>query len=240
MEPQTETAETTRPTYWEEIAGSRWGRYLSEQEWNAIGLATKLLAPGVVLEVGCEGGRWLTALRQLGWRVIGTDIVETHLALARSRLPDGRFIRVAGSASSLPAEDASVRLLLLIEVPEVAQATWFPPEASRVLEPGGLLVFAVHNRRSLRGLVYGLLRRWTAKRRQDLVFYEESYAAFRQRLRAAGLDAVCERGFAWMPFGRASNSPLVRPAAALERSLGLRRSPSLSPLVAGVFRRVDR
>ena len=208
-------------TYWERIeATRRWGRYLSSREEQEILAAAAEFEPGVVLEAGCDGGRWCAILAGRGWRVVGTDVNRSALEVARRRVPQGRFLEAAGE--ELPAADASVRLLLAIQVPPVAHSDWFVGEASRVLEPGGALVFSVNNRHS-----------WRALKHNPAGEYPESYDSFRRRLAERGVVVRRARGAAWFPFRHTADSPLVATAARLETALGLARLARLSPLVIG-------
>src|SRR5262252_4565155 len=67
--------------------------------------ALRLLGPlaGRLLDVGCGGGSHTAAFGAEGWGVVGIDISESQLELARER---GCEV-VQGRAESLPFEDAS-------------------------------------------------------------------------------------------------------------------------------------
>lgn len=93
---------------------------------------------GRLLDVGCGGGSHTAAFGAAGWDVVGIDVSEAQLELARER---GCEV-VQGSAESLPFEDASF---------DAVVSTWthtdvddWPAaarEMRRVLHPGGPFVY---------------------------------------------------------------------------------------------------
>lgn len=53
----------------------------------------KIIKPGgLVLDVGCAGGRDTETLIQQGFQVIGVDLVEKFLERARKRVPEATFV----------------------------------------------------------------------------------------------------------------------------------------------------
>src|SRR5579871_1312068 len=111
---RTEVAEST---YWEAIADTRWGRYVSQLEKAAILRAHHLATrPTTALEIGCEGGRWSRILSDLGWSLTCTDIDPELLRVCQRRLPEARCVLVDPNSTELPSETASIGLLLCIEV----------------------------------------------------------------------------------------------------------------------------
>lgn len=51
-------------TYWERVARSSWGSYITEVEKRLRTAATTALV------VGCGGGRWSRLLVDLGWNMV--------------------------------------------------------------------------------------------------------------------------------------------------------------------------
>jgi len=102
--------------------------------------ALRLLGPlaGRLLDVGCGGGSHTAAFGAEGWGVVGIDISESQLELARER---GCEV-VQGRAESLPFEDASfdavVSMWTHTDVDDWPSAL---REMRRVLQPGGPLVY---------------------------------------------------------------------------------------------------
>ena len=93
---------------------------------------------GSLIDIGCGGGSHAVALAELGWSVIGVDISEDQLRLARARGVDARF----GRAESLPFEDAyfdaAISMWTHTDVEDFAMAVH---EVARVLRPGAPLVY---------------------------------------------------------------------------------------------------
>jgi SAM-dependent methyltransferase len=229
-------------TSWEAAARSAWGAYLTDVEKRALLRASEMAgSPGIALEVGCDGGRWSSLLRDRGWRNICTDIVPESIERTRRRLPGAECILVEATDERLPVEDGTVDLLLVCEVPSVTEAAWFPTEAQRVLRKDGVLVFSHHNSCSYRGAIYRAARKlqilWGGNRLKSYYYNGPSYGSLRDRLTGLGFEIVQEEGFCWFPFGRRSNSPLIASAAWMESVLGLRRMAKLSPWVMSVARR---
>jgi hypothetical protein len=120
-------------TYWESIAQTRWGSYITEIEKRAILKSNNLSKkPSNALEIGCEGGRWSKLLSDLGWNMTCTDINSN---------------------------------------------------------------------------------------------------IWRTRFCMNGFKMIYQEGICWLPFRRNSNSPFIFPCTQMERYMGLRRLPSLSPRV---------
>jgi len=99
-----------------------------------------------VLELGCGGGQWTTALLRDGFRAFGVDFSAAQLGSARER---ARRLGTAtpfsqGDAEQLPFADASFDVVFCdhgatsFARPEAAIA-----EASRVMRAGGLLAFCM-------------------------------------------------------------------------------------------------
>lgn len=101
-----------------------------------------------VLDVGCgEGAHAFRLATHFGFRVLGLDPVQRHLDLARAarRLQhheiESRVSFERGTATAIPAPDASVELLwcrdVMVHVADPAAAF---AEFARVLRPGGFVV----------------------------------------------------------------------------------------------------
>lgn len=215
-------------TYWERAADTRWGRYITEIESRTLlAAASSFSQPGVALEIGCEGGRWSRMLSDRGWRVIATDIDAETLSVCQQRNPSIRCVLTDPEDDYFPADEASVDLLLTVEVSPIVNQPWYAAEVARVLKPGGKLVATTHNRMSWRGAAVNI-KSAIRKREQ---FYGTKFSSFQASLFRYGLIVDQAEGCCWAPLGRESDSKLVSVAVALERGLRLNRLTSLSPWI---------
>ena len=99
-----------------------------------------LLGPGdgLCLDLGCGSGHYLAALAATGRTVVGLDRSADQLRFARGR---SRRI-VQGDAAALPFADSTFTAVAAIWIStDVDDITAVLAEASRVLTPGGVLVF---------------------------------------------------------------------------------------------------
>jgi SAM-dependent methyltransferase len=214
-------------TFWEVRAETQWGRYITAIERAAILSAQATFnRPGKCLDIGCEGGRWSTLLSGLGWQMTGIDIDPKTLRLCQERNRSMRCVLVGEGDRPFPIETDSMDLLLCLEV-RVADFSWFPAEAARVLRPGGKLVGTSLNLLSWRG-VAGTLK--STVNRCDR-HYVKAYSSLRNSLRENGFHVDSARGCCWAPFGRESNSSWISLAAKMERWLRLDKLTDISPWV---------
>lgn len=215
-------------TYWEKVAETQWGRYISEIEKNTLLKAHRLFdKPSTALEVGCEGGRWSRLLVGLGWNIIATDINPEVLNLCRVRVPSATCILVKATDTRLPCDTESVDLVVAIEPDVAMQSDWILPEADRVLRKNGLMVSVIWNHLSWRGIVPHI----KCSIRGSYDYYTYSYPQWKNRFHRSGLRIIYAEGMCWMPFGRSSNSTLVPFFTNMEKALGLRKLTYLSPWI---------
>ena len=215
-------------TYWERVARTRWGAYMSHVEERALRKAHELSErPTAALDVGAEGWRWSKMLADLGWKMTCTDTDAGALAVCGRRVPTASCVLVGRDERRLPCMSESMGLLLCIEVPPVIQADWFVRESSRVLQNGGLLVGVFWNRTSLRGFAAHCKSR--IKGAYD--YYRLPYPAWRRMLVRSGYSILHEEGCCWGPFSRTSDSVLVPSFVRTEERLRLRKLPLTSPWI---------
>lgn len=121
-----------------------WGIWsLPETDIRALG-DLSLLRGLDVIEMGCGTAYFSAWLARLGARPIGIDVTPSQLESARSfQLEFGlEFPLLEGNAENVPLPDQSFDLALS----EYGASIWcdpekWVPEASRLLRPGGQLVF---------------------------------------------------------------------------------------------------
>jgi SAM-dependent methyltransferase len=112
--------------------------------YSAAVAKAALAAGSIVLDVGCGTGRALPALRAAvgsSGTVIGLDLTDEMLQVARERGRDSVAALVVGDARRLPLADGSVDGIfaagLVMHLPDVAAGL---AELARVTRPGGSLV----------------------------------------------------------------------------------------------------
>lgn len=116
-----------------------------------------------VLDVGCGAGFVTSALSDAGYRMTGIDIAWGAVTAAR-RGGSGHF--VLGNAHRMPFEDDSFDAVICSEVLEhVEDPVAVIAECSRVIRPGGRLLFSTPNRTILsRAVLIDLAQRWRLTR----------------------------------------------------------------------------
>ncbi|HMO16096.1 MAG: class I SAM-dependent methyltransferase [Planctomycetaceae bacterium] len=233
-----ESSEVARDAvFWEPIASSRWGQYISSIEQQCIEFAlrqTKIA--GNALEIGAESGRWSKLLFDCGWQVTCTEINATALDVCHKRIPSAKCVLVDKESTQFPCPSNSMDLLLAIEVHELVEQEWFILESKRVLREGGLYVGVFQNVRSWRALIRNL----KSDGESNFKHYTASYAPWRDAMRRQGFEMLKQVGCCWMPFGRMSNSSLIPAAVQIEKLLGLRRLYSISPWVVFVAKKITQ
>jgi SAM-dependent methyltransferase len=103
---------------------------------------------GRLLDVGCGYGRTTVPLHRMGYRVIGLDIVERMIRLARREHPEVRWGLV--SATDLAARSGSVDYVLFSAngidcISPLTRREQALREVHRVLRPGGCFIYSAHN-----------------------------------------------------------------------------------------------
>lgn len=103
------------------------------------------LAGKRVVDVGCGDGKMVRVMASAGAHVIGIECGKLPLAAARAAVPAGDEQYLEGVGEALPVPDTSQDIVVffnsLHHVP-VAQQSMALAEASRALEPGGLVYIA--------------------------------------------------------------------------------------------------
>lgn len=129
---------------WDKRAASYGQFFTAVSEHNVAPLldAASVRAANRVLDAGCGPGNLSAAAATRGASVVGTDLSEVMVALARSRHPELEFRQADAERLPFPdgTFDAVVANLLIPHLPrpEAAMA-----ELSRVLKPGGRLAVSM-------------------------------------------------------------------------------------------------
>jgi SAM-dependent methyltransferase len=114
---------------------------LSDEHWERVIRDYGLETRGAVLDVACGSGDWLPALAQLNARVVGTDIGEAMLELARARSGAAGNVELACmAAEELAYPDATFDAVTCFTALPYLDQERAVAEIARVLRPGGRLV----------------------------------------------------------------------------------------------------
>jgi len=128
-----------RQAFTGDIAWGLWG--IPESRLRVLGE----VAGKDVLELGCGGAQWSTALARRGARPVGLDLSERQLGHARrlQRETGVRFPLVHADAEQVPLGDASFDIVFADHGAfSFADPNRTVPESARVLRHGGLLAFS--------------------------------------------------------------------------------------------------
>jgi SAM-dependent methyltransferase len=131
-----------------------------------------------VLDVGCGTGWLVERLHREGHTVTGLEARPEWLDELRARLPDVRVLQA--DAEHMPIDDASIDVVLLLDVLEHVDDRAVLGEGRRVLRPGGIALItvpAMPRLWSFRDIDAGHRRRYTRR-------------GLRQLLESAGFEAL--------------------------------------------------
>jgi ubiquinone/menaquinone biosynthesis C-methylase UbiE len=158
------------------------------------------VAGRTVLDYGCGNGENSLPLVTRGARVIGVDVSNDLLTLAKQRLRlhglAERATFLAGSAHDLPLPDNSVDVVLGIAILHHLDMRLAAREVHRVLKPGGLAVFQepVRDSRLLKAI-----RAAIPYRSDEVSDYERPLTEAELRQFASGFRDYHSRAFS-LPF----------------------------------------
>jgi len=133
--------------------------YLRERAARALGRDPEAARPFTglaVLDIGCGGGILSEAVARLGAALVGIDVTEKNLAVARLHAQGSGLTidyRLA-DVGQLAAAGAQFDLVLNMEVVEhVDDHAPFLAQCARLVRPGGVMVIASINRTWAAGLM---------------------------------------------------------------------------------------
>ncbi len=170
--------------------------YPLEYAFHAIGN----VAGKTVLDFGCGNGENSLPLVNRGARVIGLDVSEDLLDLARRRLAlhglGRRATFLAGSAHDLPLPDNSVDAVMGIAILHHLDLELAAREVHRVLKPGAVAVFQepVRNSKLLKAV-----RAMIPYRSEEVSDYERPLTDLELRQFGARFSGMQMRAFS-LPF----------------------------------------
>jgi len=225
--------------YWASVAETTMGWYITKIEKDFVSHCLTSLPekPKTVLDVGAGFGKLEPLLANSASRVLCTEI-DTSLTKKLARLGDNISPLLVSKASNcLPLADASIDYVICLEVPSLAEQDWFYAECHRVLKPQGAIVLSVTNRHSWKGTFASFwLKRYMWG---DSRYYQHTLHDIRLCLKKHGFTVRRAVGLNWIPFLRASDSPLIGVFVALEKIMQLRRLVPWSPWVLLEGRKID-
>lgn len=207
-------------THWEKAAKTKMGIYLTNVETDFVLNAINLAECSLVVDLGAEAGRFSIIAAKNNVDIIAID-VEVH-GLKRLRLKNKLVNVVLADARRIPLKenllDAAFMIEVLDYIPELETVLM---ECHRILKCERSLILSFGNKSSLKSKL----------RKSRKKFYMHSYHKMIQSLEKVGFEIVSKEGFNWLPFNRTSENPLIPLLAIIEKVLGLRKIPSVSPWV---------
>ncbi|HBE16807.1 MAG TPA: class I SAM-dependent methyltransferase [Cyanobacteria bacterium UBA11149] len=118
-------------------------------------LRQKGIENGLVVDLGCGSGIWAKALTQAGYDVLGVDISEAMLCLAKEKAPQAKFQQESLLKFNVPTCDAvtSIGECLNYQFDEhgLADIQKLFARIYKSLKPGGLFIFDILEPGSLSG-----------------------------------------------------------------------------------------
>lgn len=111
-------------------------------------LQRRQIGSGLVVDLGCGSGIWARELTDAGYDVVGVDISEDLLDIARKRAPTAKFVHASLLDAKLPQCRAVTAMGEIVSYAADPRAgrdglTRLFKKVHRALEPGGVFVFDV-------------------------------------------------------------------------------------------------
>jgi SAM-dependent methyltransferase len=168
------------------------------QQWHKFALRLFPLPFGNqrLLDVGTGGGGVAAVAAEGGWKVTGIDIGPSNIDCLHQRGLDGEVVDLNGD---FPFADASFSCATFIEVAEhLVRAEHAFAEISRVLVPGGKLLFTTPNNASYRRRIKALKGRAPDDEGYHFRFWVRRQ--LEQKLAAAGLMIEDANSYGYLPL----------------------------------------
>lgn len=120
-------------------------------------MATKGIAKGRVMDIGCGVGDFLHTMEQKGWETVGIEPSEDAKAIAKKRIK----AQILDTEAQETLPDNSFDLITMWHVLEhVDDLHWQLNQLERLVKPNGRVVIAVPNYKSYDGVFYK--EKWAA------------------------------------------------------------------------------
>jgi SAM-dependent methyltransferase/uncharacterized protein YbaR (Trm112 family) len=161
----------------------------------------------LLLDIGCNWGRWCVAATRKGYRAIGIDpqlgAVMAARRVARHLSLDIRF--VCGDGRSLPFADEtfervySYSVLQHFSKPDAKNTL---REVARALKPGGVARIQMANKLGIRSLQHQAARNFTEPANFDVRYYSlwELRRLFNETIGPARISTDCYFGLGWQMY----------------------------------------
>lgn len=91
---------------------------MTQKRWDFLFKTLKYISAKNVLDVGCGDGRLVGVLLRHGYVATGMDISSNALSVAKSKVPEGRFVCYPLDGSPWPFPDKSFDVIVSFEVIE--------------------------------------------------------------------------------------------------------------------------
>jgi len=178
---------------------------------------------GHLLDVGCGSGDWILGMQGLGWRVVGVDLDESAVKVARSRGLTVHCGMLAAQRFQTSTFDAVTLNHVIEHVPDPVQTL---RECFRILKPGGTLVLFTPNATSLGHRIYQEYWRGLEPPRHLHIF---SMQSLQRVLAAAGFQRIRLRP--WVADSIIYESELMRTPGQTQEMVSQRRRAKLISLL---------
>ncbi len=172
--------------------------FQTSQQWHrfAFEIFPSPFGNGRLLDVGCGGGGVSSHAAASGWGVTGIDISPGNVESLQSRGIDARVVDLNGK---FPFEDRSFGCVTFIEVAEhLVLAEHAFSEISRVLAPGGKVLFTTPNNASYRRRLKALKGRAPDDEGYHFRFWVKKQ--LESKWENAGLRIELGNSYGYLPF----------------------------------------
>jgi SAM-dependent methyltransferase len=172
--------------------------FQTDQRWHqfAFGIFPAPFGNRKLLDVGCGGGGVAARAAEMGWEVTGIDISPKNVESLRQR---GFPAEVVDLNGDFPFEPETFSCITFIEVAEhLVRAEYAFNEISRVLSPGGKVLFTTPNNASYRRRLKALKGRAPDDEGYHFRFWVKKQ--LKEKWEAAGLCLEACASYGFFPF----------------------------------------